>query len=265
MLSAEKPTPIAVVPTADVSLRDVAREFLRHRDNALFVAPCAALILLGAVTGIRPADVLWFAIGWLIFLPQEWLTHFYILHWPGAAWSETYYRWMYRLHYGHHDFPRRDDLMYMPPWLTLPMTAFNLALYFAIAPDTRAALAAFAGGLAGYLAFEWSHLLCHVPYTPKTAWVKKICERHAAHHFVTEHRWFSVSPPAVFIDRLMRTGGARADATSSGSSRFLLADLDQHWLERARAAFAHRTTGDATQSGLWTRYAQNRARRAQSA
>lgn len=243
-------------------LSDAAIEFLRHRDNLLFFVPCVTLVLVGVVTGLAISDVFWFAIGWLIFLPQEWLTHVYILHWRGGSRNERLYRWMYRLHYGHHDFPRRDDLMYMPLWLTLPMTVFNLALYFLIAPDTRTALAAFAGGLAGYLLFEWSHLLCHVPYSPRTALFKRIRERHLAHHILNEQRWFSVSPPAQFIDRLMRTSGNHQGEPNSTTARFLVPNLDRDWLSRARAALASRSSGDATQSRLWVRHAQNRRVRA---
>jgi len=217
-------------------------EFLSHFDNLLYAIPFAGLVAYGLASGPGIADPVWFVAGWLAFLPQEWLTHVYILHWKGIR-DERTYTWMYRLHYGHHDYPKRHDLMYMPLWLTVPMTSLNLGLFWLACPDARSMWAAFAGALGGYLLFEWSHLLCHVPYVPKARIWRDIRDRHLAHHFVTEHRWFSVSPPAQWIDTLARRDGPRSEAARSPTCRFLLEGLDPAWVERARAKFADRSSG----------------------
>lgn len=239
---------------AGIGWGDAAFAFLRCRDNLAFVLLCASLVATGLASGPRWSDPGWFLLGWLLFLPQEWLTHVYVLHWTRIG-SERGYRWMYRLHYGHHDFPRRDDLMYMPPWLTVPMTLANLAMFLWLCDSTRAGLAAFAGAVLGYIVFEWSHLLCHLPLVPRSALWRAIRERHLAHHYVNETLWYSVSPPAQFIDRLTGKAAVRATAARSGRSRLLLAELDQGWLERARDRFAGRSTGDLEQSALWLRHA----------
>lgn len=246
---------IATPPARSIGMVDVMRAFLGCRDNLLFVIPCATLIGIGLATGPRWTDVLWFAFGWLVFLPQEWLTHVYILHWRGIK-SETSYRWMYRLHYGHHDFPKRDDLMYMPLWLTVPTTVFNLVFFLWFADDLRDSLAAFSGALLGYIVFEWAHLLCHVPIIPKSAMWRKIRDRHLAHHYVNERHWYSVSPPAQFIDSLFGTGGQRQEVEKTGTGRLLLENLDNDWVQRARERFAARSSGDPTQSLIWVRHAE---------
>ena len=245
--------PVAAPVRTGIGWGDAVLAFLSCRDNLLYVLLCLGLVGAGLASGPRWSDGGWFLLGWIAFLPQEWLTHVYVLHWTRIR-GEGSYRWMYRLHYGHHDFPRRDDLMYMPLWLTVPMTLANLALFLWLCPGTRAGLAAFAGAMLGYIVFEWSHLLCHLPLVPRSALWRRIRERHLAHHFVNETRWYSVSPPAQFIDRLTGKAGARAAAPRSGSTRHLIDALDPGWLARARERFAHRSSGDLEQSALWLRH-----------
>ena len=71
----------AFATQAHTGLTAVAREFLSHLDNALYVALLLLTLALTTQEGWRYQDVLWFALGWLFFLPQEWLTHVYLLHW----------------------------------------------------------------------------------------------------------------------------------------------------------------------------------------
>lgn len=235
-----------------VTLRSVAAEFARHPDNALFIVLLLACATVVLATDPAWADVLWFLFGWLVFLPQEWLTHVHVLHWRGvrSAWA---YRWMYRLHYGHHDLPKRHDLMYMPAWLTLPMTALNFLFFLLVAPDVHDAVAAFSGALTGYLLFEWSHLLCHVPYLPRSAYWCRIRNRHLMHHCINEHLWFSVSPPAQWIDRVTGRRARREDAARSPTTATILPNVPPQWREDARRRFAAGSSGDMEQSGLWLR------------
>jgi hypothetical protein len=234
----------------------VLREFALPHDNGIFIALLAVAAGFLLAQGLHPLDIFWFAAGWAFFLPQEWLTHVYLLHWVCPR-NETVYRWMYRLHYGHHDLPNRDDLMYMPLWLTLPMTACNYGFFLLVAPGVHASNALFAGALTGYLVFEWSHLMCHVPLPARGAWAR-IRERHLAHHFVDERRCHSVSPPAQWIDRLCGhrkagegEGGRALHGARSPLCRTIVPQLDPAWTERARRHFARRSSGDLHRSRLW--------------
>jgi hypothetical protein len=239
-----------------VSLADVAREYFAYFDNALYVALLLAVLALVAADGLHLQDIGWFLLGWLFFLPQEWLTHVYVLHWICPL-HETVYRRMYRLHYGHHDVPNRHDLMFMPLWLTLPMTLANYGLFALVLPDLHSAHSAFAGALFGYLLFEWMHLLCHVPVPLRGMWLR-IKSRHLAHHFIDEKRCYSVSPPAQPIDRMTghrRHGeGDQRDTPATQRSsmcRTLISGVDPMWTARAREHFAHRSNGDVHRSRLW--------------
>jgi hypothetical protein len=234
-------------------LLDVHREFLSHVDNWVFIVPALA-IAIGLLAN-QPAwsDLLWLACGVLLFIPQEYFTHVYVLHAPLPSRLRAYL-WMYRLHYGHHDHPRRHDLMYMPLWLTLPMLAANVGLFWLITPDQRAFFAAFGGALVGYIVFEWSHLLCHVPYVPTSRVWKHVRTQHLLHHFADEQRGFSVAPWSLGMDALM---ASRNDPKRrSANCRHLGLPADHPWLDIARQRFAANTNGDEAASRLWQRIAR---------
>jgi 4-hydroxysphinganine ceramide fatty acyl 2-hydroxylase len=240
-----------------VSLLDVHIEFASHTDNALFMALFAAIAGGLAATGAQWRDALWLGVGLLVFIPQEYFTHVLVLH-RKLPQTQRVYEWFYRLHYGHHDHPRRHDLMYMPAWLTLPMMAANAALLWAATPDFRAFAAAYAGAVLGYVVFEFSHLLCHVPYAPKSALWKHVRSLHLLHHFSDERRAYAVAPWSLFIDRLMGTAMQRNGEERSPTCRHLGLPADHPWLAAARQRFAHRSNGNATGSKLWLRIGSNK-------
>lgn len=241
---------------ADIGISRVMRSFFSHFDNALYTILLFGMLIFGLEGDLRGIDLLWFVVGWFVFLPQEWLTHVYVLHWICPR-QPTLYRWMYRLHYGHHDLPNRHDLMYMPLWLTLPMTVGNYLAFRWLLPDLQAAHMAFCGALLGYLVFEAAHLLCHVPLPVHDGMWRRVRSRHLAHHFVDEQRCFSVSPPAQWIDRL--TGRRHAGEGEPGAltgarsplCRTLVPGLDLSWREQAREHFASRSSGDLYRSSTW--------------
>jgi len=236
------------------TLADVYTEFAAHPDNWLFIGLALAVAAGLVATGAQAADLLWLALGVAVFIPQEYFTHVHLLHRAVPA-SRRAYLCFYRLHYGHHDHPRRHDLMYMPLWLTLPMMAANLGLLWLLTPHLRAFWAAFGGALLGYLVFEWTHLLCHVPYVPTTRLWRHVRSLHLLHHFADEKKGYAVAPWALFMDGLMGTRVQREAGVRSPHSRLLGLDAHHPWLAEARRLNAHRSNGSATASRLWLRSA----------
>lgn len=229
---------------------EVLADFVRHRDNLVFLIPTLLMVGWVMLTQASIEQLGWFLLGWLIFLPQEYLTHVYILH-ARMPRSKKLYLLMYRLHYGHHDLPRRADLMYMPLWLTVPMALGNMLLFDWLTDTPAQWMMTLSGLFSGYLVFEFSHLLCHVPHNPKTRLGKLIKNRHLWHHYRNEQRWFSVSLPAMFIDNLLGTAGARETTELSGTSRYLGLDENHSWVVEARARYARRSSGDLDSSRIW--------------
>lgn len=234
-----------------ITLFAVAREFAGHRDHWLFMALFLASAGWLLATGPAALDLAWLVLGWIVFMPQEYFTHVYVLHCPLPR-SGRVYLWLYRLHYGHHDFPKRDDLMYMPLWLTIPMMVGNLLLLWLITPDARAMASAFCGTVSAYLVFEWAHLLCHVPYVPKSKMWRHARSQHLLHHFYDEKQWYAVTPGQDIFDRVMGSKPAREKLARSTTCRLLGLDPAHPWLAEARARFATRSSGDASASRLWT-------------
>jgi hypothetical protein len=237
------------------SLLDVHLEFVSHRDNWLFLGLAVSIGAALVATDPRWRDLSMLALGWLLFIPQEYFTHVHLLHAPIPR-SQRLYAWMYRLHYGHHDYPRRHDLMYMPMWLTLPMMVGNVLLLWALTPGARDFWAAFGGALLGYLVFEWSHLMCHVPYLPRSRLWRHVRTRHLLHHHQDEKRAYSVAPWTLFMDHLMGTRAQQEPgeaAPRSPSCRHLGLPADHAWIADARARFAARSNGNASGSRLWLR------------
>ena len=246
------PAPASVRARRRVSLLDVQLEFAGHPDNALFLAVLWVMALGLLATGPTLRDALWLGLGLLIFIPQEYFTHVHVLH-RAVPQTQRVYDWFYRLHYGHHDYPRRHDLMYMPAWLTLPMMAGNIALLWLVTPDSRAFTAAYGGALLGYLTFEFSHLLCHVPYVPTSRIWRHVRTLHLLHHFGNEKTGFSVAPWSLFMDRVMGTPIQRDASPRSATCRHLGLEAGHPWITDARARYVANSNGDATGSRLWLR------------
>jgi hypothetical protein len=235
---------------ANVTLRDVFVEFVSHFDNLLFLVPAVAMMAGIMVVDPGVEYLLWFLLGWAVFVPQEYFTHVYILH-PRVPKSKWAYRMVYRLHYGHHDLPRRHDLMYMPLWLTLPMALTNMALFSFITHSGLQWMASVSGLFTGYLVFEFSHLMCHLPYQPKTKLGKTVRRRHLWHHYHNERHWYAVSFVSLFMDTLLNSAGDKADVPKSATASHLGIAADHPWLLAARQYYAERSTGNTECSRLW--------------
>ncbi|MEI5639782.1 MULTISPECIES: sterol desaturase family protein [unclassified Pseudoalteromonas] len=158
------------------------------------------------------------AFGWGLYLIQEYIAHVWVFHMPAPA-NPKWYKYLYRLHMGHHDMPKRLDILITPFWFTLPVLMLNMFGFYAVTSSIDITLAATLGLVLGYIEFEWFHLLVHSPYSCKTRWLKFIQKRHMAHHYITEKRWFTVTPLGSLLDDLFLTGGRVETATPSNNPK----------------------------------------------
>lgn len=220
------------------------------RDPAIRLFFGASVVLLAFnLTHPRGFAVALVLAGWALYLLEEYVSHVFVFHgWVPK--NERAYLALYRLHLGHHDRPRRVDLLFTPLWYTLPMLLLNLAA-FALVTRDRGSVALLAQGLiAGYLLFEWCHLVVHSPLRlgPVLAYVRK---QHHGHHHWNEKRWYTISPPALAFDLLFGTGGEVAKAPRSPDpERSGVAETDGR-LVHARAHYRGRTDWTEHESRLW--------------
>ncbi|NQY55635.1 MAG: sterol desaturase family protein [Ilumatobacteraceae bacterium] len=85
-------------------------------------------------------------------------------------------------------------------------------------------LATFVTGLlcayAAFAHYEWTHLLVHTRYRPKTRYYKRLARNHRLHHFRNEGYWLGIT--SNLGDRVMRTYPAdRSDVPLSDTARTL--------------------------------------------
>ncbi len=147
----------------------------------------------------------------------EWVLHIGLLHASDEAWT-TRTLGTGVGHKKHHIDP--PDMQ----WLLLgPVDAAVFAVLIALGsaawtiPAAAIAnalfgwsigfVATFATGLlCAYLAFahyEWTHLLVHTRYRPKTRYYKRLARNHRLHHFRNEGYWLGIT--SNLGDRVMRT------------------------------------------------------------
>jgi sterol desaturase/sphingolipid hydroxylase (fatty acid hydroxylase superfamily) len=158
----------------------------------IFVPVIAAGIWLGARDGYGAvALVLLFAAGLFLWTLTEYWLHRLVFHWepdhPLGA------RLHFIIHGVHHDHPNDRLRLVMPPGASIPLAALFLGLFVLIF-GSAAAFPIFAGFIAGYLAYDYTHYHLH-HHTPKTKLGKRLREQHMRHHFQDHRYGYGVSSP----------------------------------------------------------------------
>lgn len=129
----------------------------------------------------------------------EYILHRYIFH------LEIDTEWGKRLHFFlhgvHHEYPKDETRLVLPPGFSIPMAILFYYLYSIIFPEAYIA-ALFAGLVMGYLIYDMTHYAIH-HYNFKSEWWKKIKLHHMKHHYMDPDSGFGVS--SVFWDKIFRT------------------------------------------------------------
>jgi hypothetical protein len=139
-----------------------------------------------------------FALGWGLYLLEEHLIHRFIFHAPAPR-RQFLFDLLYRLHYGHHDQQRHRHLLFTPLWFALPIALVTAAALALVLPLKSALIAVFGGSVSGYLFFEWLHLTSHFRME-KGRLGRYVTRRHARHHNIDYHHWYTVSPGGQLVD-----------------------------------------------------------------
>ncbi|MPQ95035.1 sterol desaturase family protein [Thioclava sp. JE_KL1] len=157
---------------------------------------------------------------------NEYGLHRYIFHMapPKRQWA---FNWLYRVHYGHHEFPTCWPLLFAPLSVIVPVLVGNTALLWAVlsligvpyAFDIAVAVVPL-GGAATFLAYEWFHTTAHVT-VKKTAIERHVSTLHNQHHFRDFSKWFHVTAGGEVIDRLMGTAISRDQLKTQSRVEFI--------------------------------------------
>lgn len=193
--------------------RAVGSELARHASPYVLVGaialPASARVGRG---GLTPGDLLALAVVIVAQPFVEWWLHRHVLHArarrvigvsidPGAA------------HRGHHEAP--DDVggaLLGAGYAVADAAGVAVVVglvTLATAPlvgsiPVRAMLTAIAAGEVALAVYEWSHLLVHSGYRPRTAWFRGLRANHRRHHFRDDTRSFGIT--STLGDRVFGTG-----------------------------------------------------------
>lgn len=193
----------------------MVRPFFAHGSNALLVLAIgvfAALFASGAAA-FHWAGAL---AGAVAFFVSEYTTHRFLFHAPPSKFAGVR-ALQHRLHYDHHVDPSRLDLLFLPPWFTVPVTVLFYGVYFAIVRDAGVALSLTFGSLVALTYYEWVHYVAHIPFNPVTPFGRWMKKYHLWHHFKNEHLWYGVTNPSM--DFAMRTYQSVQDVDRSTTVR----------------------------------------------
>lgn len=209
--------------------RLIAAEFLRHGSTRVLMVAVAGAAVARLVVGswsladLAAAAAVIAAIG-----ITEWMIHLYLLHAPDDSFRMRVLQ-TGTGHREHHLDPNHVG------WLMLgtvdalvfaPMIAGYIALMVVpllwltgsavLAPYLSALTVAF----LSLLHYEWTHLLVHSRYRPRTKYYARLARNHRLHHYRNERYWLGVTSNTG--DRLLRSLPAnKTDVPLSETARTL--------------------------------------------
>jgi len=141
------------------------------------------------------------ALFWSIF---EYLMHRHLFHMiverPGAQ------KFVYKMHGVHHEYPRDQERLFMPPVPSLILATVIFSIMYFIMKWN--ALAFFPGFLFGYLMYGSMHFAIHAFAPPK--FMKALWRNHHLHHYKCPDKGFGVS--SVLWDIVFRTVPKKEEA-----------------------------------------------------
>ncbi len=204
---------VADVASTDLATKaDTLRAFLRIDSARIVAAFVTVLLAIRLVLGDWSwSDLMILAITVLLVGVFEWIVHLFLLHAPADSLRMT------KLgtgtgHREHHLDPTnlgylllaRADAALFSVMFALFSAAWSIPLLWLtgsqiLAPYVTAYLLA----TIGLLHYEWTHLLVHTKYRPKSRYYKRLARNHRLHHYRNEHYWLGVT--SNLGDRLLRT------------------------------------------------------------
>ena len=160
---------------------------------ALIYAPaCAILVTLGVRGGESTMNsILLIAAGLVIWTLAEYWLHRKVFHWEPDHPIGS--RMHFIIHGVHHDHPNDKMRLVMPPGASIPLAALFFGAFWLVF-GLPTGYPVFAGFLAGYLLYDYTHYWLH-HFVPKSKLGKQLREQHMRHHFQDHRYGFGVSSP----------------------------------------------------------------------
>ncbi len=177
-----------------MSLGDLVRAYFTYYAIQIYLLLAVIAVLLAiAWAESATGPLLAAALMALLYPLVEYCVHRYVLH------SRLLYKSPYtaklwkRIHYDHHQNPHDLAVLFGALYTTLPVIAIvTLPLGWLVAGKAGAA-AAFAAGCVIFCFYEFVHCVEHLPFKPKSRWLREVKRRHLAHHFHNEQGNYGIT------------------------------------------------------------------------
>lgn len=211
------------------TLRGVVTTYVTHRSPQVIALGIGFAIILRILAGgVHWADavVVLATIAMTGFV--EWVLHLLLLHAPEDSVRMTKFQTGTGHREHHLDPPNVGWLMLA--WQDAAIFLMMLAAWTAVWSVPLAWLlggslfATYASALiAAYVTighYEWTHLLVHCRYRPKSRYYKRLAANHRLHHYRNEHHWLGVT--SNMGDRVLGTlPESKSDVPLSDTARTL--------------------------------------------
>ncbi len=142
------------------------------------------------------------ALAWSLF---EYVMHRHLFHM--IVESPRARRFVYTMHGVHHEYPRDQERLFMPPIPSIVIAVVLFSLFYLLLGNY--AYSFFPGFLFGYLAYGSMHYAIHAFAPPK--FMKALWRNHHLHHYKTPDKGFGVS--SVIWDVVFRTVPKKEEAS----------------------------------------------------
>lgn len=208
------------------TLPGAARLFLRFPSPRILVVTLGTWLALRAVAGPWGWGDAAIALGVAVYWPfQEWAFHVFLLHFrPRTIFGLRIDPAPARVHRWHHRHPWYIEGIFLPAQVLYGLIPVAALGWWFFTPTLALALTGMASITAAALLYEWTHYLVHVPYVPRSAYVRRIWRNHQMHHFKNERYWHAFTVP--LIDVVLGTGPDPDTVERSETVRTLGVDDD---------------------------------------
>ena len=188
-----------------MSLRDLWAVYAVYPTILLYVllALVSAVLCVTYATGWQGPLLAVLAVA-VLYPFVEYALHRWVLHNRLLYKSPLTAKVWKRIHFDHHQNPHDLAVLFGALYTTLPpIFLLTLPIGWAIG-GAPAAAAALATGSLIFAGYEFCHCVQHLPFTPRSGWLREIKRHHLAHHFHSEQGNFGITLDVW--DRVLGTG-----------------------------------------------------------
>lgn len=214
------------------TLAEARAELWRNRSPRILAAGAGLALVARAALGGAPSwrDAVAVALMLGVFPFGEWAIHVYLLHLPPVRWRGRRVELVTAAaHREHHERPHHLGLILLGPAEALGL----LLLAVPLVVGTGTGLLALAGAgpgrgpvltavLTAYVligVYEWTHLLIHTAYRPRSRAYAAVHRGHRLHHFKNEHYWHGIT--STVADHVLHTAPDHRTVERSATARTL--------------------------------------------